>query len=186
MWTARSPFDVCTCAEIYLSQPGLGVVPGPRVLAEFGDDTPPARRRASPHELRRTSPITRQSGPNKTVLVRFVPNGRLIDALNRQAFAALCAPPGARPYYEQLGAAASATTPRSPCSAQGSIAGHTSTMVTQVPDVLCDAEAVPCPRRVLSGCDRGSTIGHRTVAPPQSGRLWSAAEPTHGSPVRPG
>jgi hypothetical protein len=26
-------------AEIYLSQPGLGVVPGARVLAEFGDDT---------------------------------------------------------------------------------------------------------------------------------------------------
>jgi hypothetical protein len=36
-----------------------------------------------------TSPITRQSGKKKTVLARHVYNDRLIDALNRQAFAAL-------------------------------------------------------------------------------------------------
>jgi hypothetical protein len=36
------------------------------------------------------------------VLARYVHNDRLIDALNRQAFAALRASPGARAYYDQL------------------------------------------------------------------------------------
>jgi transposase len=89
-------------AEIYLSQPGLGVVPGARVLAEFGDDTtryPDARARKN---YAGTSPITRQSGKKKTVLARYVHNDRLLDALNRQAFAALRASPGARGYHDQL------------------------------------------------------------------------------------
>jgi len=89
-------------AEIYLSQPGLGVVLGARVLAEFGDDTtryPDARARKN---YAGTSPITRQSGKKKTVLARYVHNDRLLDALNRQAFAALRASPGARGYYDQL------------------------------------------------------------------------------------
>jgi transposase len=89
-------------AEIYLSRPGLGVVPGARLLAEFGDDTtryPDARSRKN---YAGTSPITRQSGKKKTVLARYVHNDRLIDALNRQAFAALRASPGARAHYDQL------------------------------------------------------------------------------------
>src|SRR3954466_1841348 len=89
-------------AEIYLSQPGLGVVLGARVLAEFGDDTtrsPDARARKN---YAGTSPITRQSGKKKTVLARYVHNDRLIAALNRQAFAALRASPGARAYYDRL------------------------------------------------------------------------------------
>ena len=72
-----------------------------RVLAEFGDDT--ARYAARVREnYAGTSPITRQSGKKKTVLARYVHNDRLIDALNRQAFAALRASPGARAYYDQL------------------------------------------------------------------------------------
>jgi transposase len=89
-------------AEIYLSQPGLGVVPGARLLAEFGDDTtryPDARSRKN---YAGTSPITRQSGKKKTVPARYVHNDRLIDALNRQALAALRASPGARAHYDQL------------------------------------------------------------------------------------
>jgi transposase len=88
--------------EIYLSQPGLGVVLGARVLAEFGDDKnryPDARARKN---YAGTSPITRQSGKKKTVLARYVHNDRLLDALGRQAFAALRASPGARAYYDQL------------------------------------------------------------------------------------
>jgi len=89
-------------AEVYLSQPGLGVVLGARVLAEFGDD----KTRYADAKARRnyagTSPITRQSGKKKTVMARHVHNDRLIDALNRQAFAALSASPGARAYYDQL------------------------------------------------------------------------------------
>ena len=89
-------------AEIYLSQPGLGVVLGARVLAEFGDD----KNRYADAKARKnyagTSPITRQSGKKKIVLARYVHNDRLLDALGRQAFAALRASPGARAYYDQL------------------------------------------------------------------------------------
>ncbi|MFE9694864.1 transposase, partial [Micromonospora sp. NPDC005806] len=48
-----------------------------------------------------TSPITRQSGKKKIVLARYVHNDRLLDALGRQAFAALIASPGARAYYDR-------------------------------------------------------------------------------------
>jgi transposase len=89
-------------AEIYLSQPGLGVVLGARVLAEFGDD----KHRYADVRARRnyaaTSPITRQSGKRKIVLARHVHNDRLVDALGWQAFSALTASPGARVYYDQL------------------------------------------------------------------------------------
>ena len=89
-------------AELYLSQPGLGVLLGARVLAEFGDD----KHRYADAKARKnyagTSPITRQSGKKKTVLARYVHNDRLIDALGLQAFAALRASPGARAYYDQL------------------------------------------------------------------------------------
>ena len=43
-----------------------------------------------------TSPITRAYGKKKTALARFAHNGRLIDALMGQAFAALNTSPGAR------------------------------------------------------------------------------------------
>jgi transposase len=43
-------------AEIYLSQPGLGVVLGARVLAEFGDDKNRYTDAQSPQELRRHQP----------------------------------------------------------------------------------------------------------------------------------
>jgi len=89
-------------AEIYLSQPGLGVVLGARVLAEFGDDKDRYADARARKNYAGTSPITRQSGKRKTVLARHVHNDRLIDALGLQAFAALRASPGARAYYDQL------------------------------------------------------------------------------------
>jgi transposase len=88
-------------AEIILSQPGLGHILGPRVLAEFGDDP---RRYASAKARKNyaaTSPITRQSGKKKIVLARYVHNDRLVDALHSQAFSALSISPGARAYYDQ-------------------------------------------------------------------------------------
>jgi transposase len=89
-------------ADIYLSQPGIGVVLGARVLAEFGDD----KNRYTDAKARRnyagTSPITRQSGKKKVVMARYVHNDRLLDALGRQAFAALRASPGARAYYDRV------------------------------------------------------------------------------------
>jgi hypothetical protein len=55
---------------------------------------------------------TRQSGKKKPVLARHVHNDRLVDALNRQAFAALRTSPGARAVTTTNSApAASATTP---------------------------------------------------------------------------
>lgn len=87
-------------AEILLSQPGLGVVLGARVLAEFGDD----HTRYADGKARRnyagTSPITKASGKGRVVLARYARNRRLGDALHQQAFAALTASPGARAFYD--------------------------------------------------------------------------------------
>ena len=81
-------------AEIYLSQPGLGVILGARVLAEFGDDPDRYADAKARKNFAGTSPITRQSGKQKFVLARYVHNDRLLDALGRQAFSALTASPG--------------------------------------------------------------------------------------------
>lgn len=88
--------------EVYLSQPGMGVITGARVLAEFGD----AENRYADAKSRKnyagTAPITRQSGKTKTVHARFVHNDRLVDALHMQAGAAILHDPGARAYYDEL------------------------------------------------------------------------------------
>jgi hypothetical protein len=89
-------------AEIYASQPGLGVVLGARVLGEFGDDPDRYADAKARKNYAGTSPITRQSGKQKYVLARYVHNDRLLDALGRQAFTALTASPAARAYYDQL------------------------------------------------------------------------------------
>jgi transposase len=89
-------------AEIYLSQPGLGRVPGARVLGEFGDDPHRYTDGKARKNYAATSPITRASGKKKVVAARFVHNDRLIDALMAQAFAALNASPGARAFYDDL------------------------------------------------------------------------------------
>jgi transposase len=88
-------------AEIYLSQPGLGVILGARVLAEFGDDP---HRYADP-KCRKNysgmSPITKASGTKQIVLARYARNRRLGDALFQQAYSALRASPGARDLYDR-------------------------------------------------------------------------------------
>ena len=88
-------------AEIITSQPGLGVVCGARVLAEFGDDQHRYATAKARKNYAGTSPITRASGKKKVALARFIHNDRLIDALMTQAFAALKASPGARAYYDR-------------------------------------------------------------------------------------
>ena len=87
--------------EIYLSQPGLGRVLGARVLAEFGDDPGRYADAKARRNYAATSPITRASGKRKLVAARFVRNGRLVDALHAQAFAALTGSPGSRAFYDQ-------------------------------------------------------------------------------------
>ncbi len=88
--------------EIYLSQPGLGVVLVARVLAEFGDAPGRYTDGKARCNYAGTSPITRASGKKKVVLARYARNNRLTDALFQQAFAALTGSPGARAFYDSL------------------------------------------------------------------------------------
>jgi transposase len=87
-------------AKILRSLPGLGVVLGARVLAEFGDD----RTRYKDARARRcyagSAPITRASGTRMVVLARIARNRRLADALYLWAFCTLTQSPGARAYYK--------------------------------------------------------------------------------------
>jgi hypothetical protein len=89
-------------AEILLSQPGLGVVLGARVLAEFGDAPGRYTSAKARKNYAGTSPITRQSGKMRTVHARLVHNDRLLDALHLQASCALLHDPHVRAYYDQL------------------------------------------------------------------------------------
>jgi len=88
-------------AAIYLSQPGLGEILGARELGEFGDDPHRYASARARKNYAATSPVTRQSGKKKIVMARFIRNGRLADALHRQAQSALRASPGARAYYDE-------------------------------------------------------------------------------------
>jgi hypothetical protein len=95
-------FEVHPDAEILRSLPGLGLVLGARVLAEFGDDP---TRYADPKARKNyagSSPITRASGRSKVALARFARNRRLADALDMWAFCSISASPGARNYYDAL------------------------------------------------------------------------------------
>jgi hypothetical protein len=88
-------------AEIMRSLPGLGLVLGARVLAEFGD----APNRYKDAKRRRcyagTAPITRASGTRRVVLARIARNRRLADACSLWAFAALTRSAGARALYDR-------------------------------------------------------------------------------------
>src|SRR6195952_4181409 len=89
-------------ADIYLSQPGFGVVLAARALGEFGDDTKRFHDARARKNYSGQSPITRASGKKTIVMARYATNNRLGDALHQQAFAALNASPGARAYYDAL------------------------------------------------------------------------------------
>ena len=88
-------------AEILRSLPGLGLVLGARVLAEFGD----APNRYKNGKRRRcyagTAPITRASGTRRVVLARIARNRRLADACYLWAFSALNGSDGARALYDR-------------------------------------------------------------------------------------
>ena len=87
--------------EIYLSQPGLGLVLGARVLAEFGDDPHRYTDTRARKNYSGMAPITRACGTKRVVLARHARNRRLADALYQQAFAALTKSPGARAFYDR-------------------------------------------------------------------------------------
>jgi hypothetical protein len=87
-------------AMIVRSQPGLGVVLGVRVLAEFGDDPDRYQTAKGRKAYAGTAPVTRSSGLRTTVVARAACNQRLVDACYLWAFAALTASPGARRCYD--------------------------------------------------------------------------------------
>jgi transposase len=95
-------FEAHPDAEILRSLPGLGVVLGARVLAEFGDDPTRYLHPKSRKAYAGTAPITRASGTRQVVLARVARNKRLSDACYLWAFTALGRSPGARAYYDQL------------------------------------------------------------------------------------
>jgi Transposase/Transposase IS116/IS110/IS902 family len=92
-------------ADIYLSQPGIGVILGARVLGEFGDDPNRFTTAKCRKNYAGTSPVTVASDRKHAVLARHVRNQRLYDALDRWAFATLKCSPGARTFYDHHRAA---------------------------------------------------------------------------------
>ena len=92
-------------ADIYLSQPGIGVILGARVLGEFGDDPD---RYANPKARKNyagTSPLTKASGKKRAVLARYIRNRRLYDAIDQWAFCSISNSDGCRIFYDQRRAA---------------------------------------------------------------------------------
>jgi len=87
-------------AEILRSLPGLGLVLGARVLAEFGDDPTRYEDARARRCYAGSAPITKASGTRLVVLARVARNRRLADACYLWAFSALSASPGARRYYD--------------------------------------------------------------------------------------
>lgn len=98
-------FDQHPDAEIIRSLPGLGMILGARVLAEFGDDPNRYADAKSRKNYAGTSPITRASGKSHVVLARYARNKRLADACYLWAFATLTHSPGAKAFYDQHRAA---------------------------------------------------------------------------------
>ena len=94
-------FDQHPDAEIIRSLPGLGMILGARVLAEFGDDPNRYADAKSRKNYAGTSPITRASGKSHVVLARYARNKHLADACYLWAFATLTHSPGARAFYDQ-------------------------------------------------------------------------------------
>jgi transposase len=98
-------FELHPDAEVIRSLPGLGMILGARVLAEFGDDPNRYANAKSRKNYAGTSPITRASGKNHVVLARYARNKRLADAADQWAFCALTTSPGARAFYDARRAA---------------------------------------------------------------------------------
>jgi transposase len=93
-------FDQHPDAKVIRSLPGLGMILGARVLAEFGDAPNRFADAKSRKNYAGTSPITRASGKSHVVLARYARNRHLADACYLWAFAALCTSPGARAFYD--------------------------------------------------------------------------------------
>lgn len=98
-------FEMHPDVDILRSLPGLGVVTGARVLAEFGDDPSRYDTAKARRNYAGTSPLTVASGTRRIVRARHIRNRRLADALHWWAFNAISRSPGARALYDRRRAA---------------------------------------------------------------------------------
>jgi transposase len=98
-------FEMHPDAKIIRSLPGLGMILGARVLAEFGGDPNRYDNAKCRKNHAGTSPITKASGKHQVVLARYARNKRLADACYLWAFAAITPSPGARAFNDQHRAA---------------------------------------------------------------------------------
>jgi transposase len=103
----RARFEEHPDAEILSSLPGLGLVLGARVLAEFGDDPTRYRDARARRCYAGSAPVTRASGSRLVVIARVARNRRLADACYWWAFSALSSSPGARRHYDRRRASGS-------------------------------------------------------------------------------
>ena len=93
-------FATLPAARIVEDIPGRGVVLGPGVLTEIGDDLTRFVTASGLRSFAGTAPITRASGKSRYVEARKVRNRRLADACHWWAFNAVTRSPGARAHYD--------------------------------------------------------------------------------------
>ena len=129
----RAGFGRHPDVEIYLSQPGLGMVLGARVLAEFGDDPDRYTDSRARKNYSGMAPVTKPPGRNGLCWPGTPVTSRLADALYQQALAALTGSPGARAYYDQHSARGLPTTKPSEPSPTDSSASSTAASPTTPP-----------------------------------------------------
>jgi transposase len=88
-------------AKIIVSQPGLGVALGARMLGEFGDDPTRFADAKARRNYAGTAPITVASGKAKVVKARWRGNRHLADGCYWWAFCTLTHSAGARRFYDE-------------------------------------------------------------------------------------
>ncbi len=96
------PFGRYREAEIYSSQPGLGVILAARILAEFTDDSTRFADAKARKNYAGISPIARASGTRKNVLGPLRTEHSSRRRGQHWAFGWLNPSPGARAYYHSL------------------------------------------------------------------------------------
>jgi len=112
-------------AEIYTSQPGLGVILAARILGEFGDTPDRYTDAKARKNYAGTSPITRASGTKKVVIARYARNRRLGDACSNGRSARCADHPAPPPTTSNSVPETSATKPPFASSPTASSASST-------------------------------------------------------------
>jgi hypothetical protein len=112
-------------AEIITSQPGMGMILGARVLAEFGDDPHRYADGKARRNYAATSPVTRASGKRKVVAARFVHNAGSSTPSTPRPSPPSAAHPAPAPSTTSTAPPATATTTPSAASPTGSSASST-------------------------------------------------------------